>query len=292
MKIFAFLWLSILPFSIDAKAFVQANLPGQLGNQLFTIAAAHALAWDNDAEACIPDLVGQQNYDIPTNRDHIFFRCDTSSPRAVSFQWGEPSHRYHPIEFHPDMQLLGYFQSEKYFAHHREKILQLFAPRPDDWSYIQNKYQWLMDHPLTVAIHVREVWEDPSARIFIQYGRNFLSKAMAMFPPEALFIVISNNHHFARNNIPQGYAHRVIHIEGEPHYIDFYLLTLCKHNIFTPSTFGWWGAWMNTNPNKIVITTSQWFNPYYPKDTSDIVPANWIRIDAKYGPLNKPKSYQ
>lgn len=292
MKNLLFFLLCVLPFSGHCKPMVQTNLPGQLGNQLFTIAAASALAWDNDAEACFPDLLWQQNYDIPINRDHVFFRCNMSSPGEVSFQWVEPSHRFHPIAFHPDMKLIGYFQSEKYFAHHREKILELFAPHPDDWNYIQQKFAWLFDHPLTVSVHVREVWEDQSAQIFVQYGKDFLRKAMAMFPPEALFIVISNNHRFARKNIPPEFSHRTVHIEGEPHYIDFYLLTVCKHNIFTPSTFGWWGAWMNRNPGKIVITGSQWFSPHFPKDTSDIVPENWIRINAKYGPLNKPKSYQ
>jgi len=57
------------------------------------------------------------------------------------------------------------------------------------------------------------------------------------------------------------------------------LMSNCKHNIIANSSFSWWGAWLNPNPEKVVIAPKQWFiNDKINAQTKDLIPETWIRL--------------
>ena len=58
------------------------------------------------------------------------------------------------------------------------------------------------------------------------------------------------------------------------------LMSCCRHNIIANSSFSWWGAYFNSNNDKIVCYPSVWFG-YELRyvNTSDLCPPDWIKID-------------
>ena len=56
------------------------------------------------------------------------------------------------------------------------------------------------------------------------------------------------------------------------------LMSVCTHNIIANSSFSWWGAYFNQNPDKIVCYPARWFGPALHHDTKDLCPPSWRRI--------------
>ena len=57
------------------------------------------------------------------------------------------------------------------------------------------------------------------------------------------------------------------------------MMSLCKDNIIANSSFSWWAAYLNKNPNKKVVAPINWFGPAYAHfDTKDLIPDNWIKL--------------
>jgi len=276
----------LLKFSLSISSeqtYVVGDLMGQFGNQMFIIAATTSLAIDNGAIPTFPSLLFDDRFDISINYAHVFYHLNTTQPkRNVNHVFLEEQFTYSPIHYQPNMMIRGWFQSEKYFLKHKETIIALFSPHEEIVNYLTNKYPHLIQNPDIVAIHYRSYdVEDPEHKVYAICGTNYYEKAIQQFPENSLFVVFSNNMEQCKNllsSIPRLFYF----VEGEAHYYDFYLMSMCQHQIICNSSFSWWAAYLNRNPNKQVIAPANWFNlSTYWRDQSDLIPPEWIVLDDK-----------
>ena len=56
-------------------------------------------------------------------------------------------------------------------------------------------------------------------------------------------------------------------------------MSLCQHNIMANSSFSWWGAYFNSNKEKVVCYPSVWFGQTANNDTRDLCPNEWIKLN-------------
>ncbi len=278
LKIIGFSITLVLTTILRASPFVSATLVGQLGNQMFQIAAAASLALDNNASTAFPDLITSDEFNIPLNYREVFCQLETKITCPIQFHYFDPNCQYTPIPYRPNMCIRGWFQSEKYFCHHKKEIQNLFAPTSKINNYLETKYIDIINHPCTVSIHHRSyLIEDPKQTHHPTQPKEYYLKAISYYPEDALFVVCSNDLNWCKQNfddIPRTF----VYIENEPHFHDLYLMSMCKHNIISNSSFSWWSAYLNLNLDKIVIAPKRWFAETAGRDYKDVIPENWISL--------------
>ena len=61
--------------------------------------------------------------------------------------------------------------------------------------------------------------------------------------------------------------------------VDMAIMSMCDHNIIANSSFSWWAAWLNKNPDKQVVAPNKWFGKAYKNhDFKDLLPETWTRL--------------
>ena len=101
-----------------------------------------------------------------------------------------------------------------------------------------------------------------------------VKKMMKQKFPKAEFFIFSDDIEWVKENID--FDCKVNYVKGNnPNYEELRLMYSCKHFIISNSSFSWWGAWLNTNPEKIVVAPKEWLQGM---DTPDIWCEGWIRL--------------
>lgn len=170
----------------------------------------------------------------------------------------------------------GYWQSEKYFAHCRQQVLGAFG------------YQWVPIFPDTCAIHVRRgdylKYPDKHPVVTPEYLIHAINYIIAHANTNR-FLFFSDDIPWCMEflaNFHWRFSEAAFEFsEDRTEVQDLELMSSCQHQIISNSTFSWWGAWLNQNPNKVVISPSKdnWFGPGNAHlCTDDIIPDSWIQI--------------
>ncbi len=271
----------------DQTPFVTCEMKGSLGNQIFQVATTLAYAWDHGARPLFPAL-NQEDFNLSYNRDRFFFRLDTSElPRPIAFVDDQQIwFFYKEIPTAPDLLLIGYFQAWQYFDHHRDRLLEVFAPSESIRSHLHKKYADLIAHPNTVGLHVRTFNLSLHQSKFHPFlGMDYYQKATDLFPDDTLFVVFSDRIQWCKIHLPK-LKRQFVFIEDNDAVEDLFLMSMMKHQIIANSSFSWWGAYLNTNPNQRVIAPISWMHPsflpyplFYP---NPLYPTHWTMQQSDY----------
>lgn len=194
--------------------------------------------------------------------------------------------------FHFDSEILnlpnnvyldGYWQSEKYFNDIEDVIRKEFAITVRQTG--ENlKLAELISSRESVSLHVRRgdyVSDLQTSKVHGTCGLDYYARAIAKIcsrVDEPYFFVFSDDPEWSKANLYL--SHPVIFVDHNnalTSYEDLRLMSQCRHHITANSSFSWWGAWLNSSPNKIVITPARWFNKQS-FNTQDLIPKSWIQL--------------
>lgn len=153
----------------------------------------------------------------------------------------------------------GVWLSEKYFIDLIPAIRKKFHFNGID--PINEKMAEEMHHCDSVSVHIRR--GDYKAWGISLLGNDYYKRAISIINervPNPKFYFFSDDFVETKEIAEQMNIDYTIinHNQREKSYQDMYLMSNCKYNVIANSSFSWWGAWLNSYDNKIVISPKEW----------------------------------
>jgi hypothetical protein len=251
---------------------ISAMLDGGLGGRLFQIATTYALAFDNNDECAFNFSMGSMSQDMPllTYRNNVYRKLkDLPVNWEHEAIYTERRYDYDPIPYRKNLILRGFFSSERYFSHHRKEIIELFK---DQETIESIKF----DFKNSVSLHVRR--GDYLVNASYVCPESYYKKALELIDREIQIdhiYIVSDDIPWCKKTFKDK---RITFIEGLPDYIDFYIQTLCTHNIISNSTFSRMATFLNENSSKIVYAPATWFGGSMANEARDVFFNDWNYI--------------
>lgn len=233
--------------------FSQLGNFGRFGNQLFQIASTIGIALKNKHEFIFPKWEYSKYFlnELPEGTLKFY-------EKILEYSTGFSMYNLHPGK---NYDLVGYFQSYKYFQDYEDKIRHYFTFKDD------------LDLNYSVSVHVRRTDYLNLSHIHPVLNLDYYKKATDYFPDEnQRFVVFSDDINWCKENFTWRYFE---FIDTGDLIKDFKLMKSCKDHIIANSSFSWWAAYLNDKPNKLVIAPKTYV---LNEDTDDRIPPEWLRI--------------
>ena len=273
---------------------------GGLGNQLFEYALGRKLSLAKNTELKLDTSQFRKDtrrvYDIYhfNIAGSVANRIVTAKFKLLNlFDSSKPYYKKHIVQdqgfyFDPNIFSIsdnsfiqGYWQSEKYFKDIEDTIRKDITLKEQPGQ----KYHELLNeinNSNSISIHVRraDYLSPKNLKVFALCTPDYYKKAVEIIAEKTgslkLFF-FADDIAWLKQTISTSYPSKFVSAQGLTDCQELMLMSACKHNIVANSSFSWWGAWLNTNPGKIVIAPEKWVvNPA--RHNKDLLPQEWIKL--------------
>lgn len=219
--------------------------------------------------------------DISQYGKYDYIKQDTAARKAVFWLGSHSLWRYRFYEekvqaysaqsakIRGNCYVKGWFQSERYFKNIRSILLREFMPNKK--ICISKQIKEALESPESVSIHIRR---GDYVRIRQELGRAYFRQAieyMKRVYADPVFLVFSDDLAWVKRNMEISGKYCYVNEEGRlKDYEELFIMSRCRSNIISNSTFSWWAAWLNPNEEKTVIAPRKWM-----ETQGQIIPDEW-----------------
>lgn len=158
--------------------------------------------------------------------------------------------------------LQGYWQEEMYAKSFPTKIVL------DSWKSpksLDNILKSILSTENSIALHIRrgDYFSPKNIGIYgvctEKYYQCAIDHVEAKIQGNKQYFVFSDDVLWVREHITLPENTIIVPNYPIPQFSYIYLMSLCRINIISNSSFSWWGAYLNQYKDKLVITPSRWF---------------------------------
>lgn len=289
---------------------ISCYLSGGLGNQLFQIFTTMAYCMRYNLPFIFPyekNYLNEKNR--PTYWEHFLFHLKPHTTKYNSITntellnykiYAEPKHTY--MELPPPEQIQdvsgnilfkGFFQSPKYFESHYDQICN-YIGLGEMREEVISTYEYYKTTSHKISMHFRlgdyknikcyhpvMPWEYYNLALkHIVHTRKLANKPVIVYcftEREDEAIISEYISHIRANNYYN--ISFIIVNEMDTDWKQMLLMSGCDDHIIANSTFSWWGATFNNNPDKIVCYPEKWYgHQLYYIDNTDLFDKSWTKI--------------